>query len=132
MDQRSNVLYLHLKGLLGHAIHDDLVATLSPKAVAYNMVTPYLHEAQVGTAEVTLGPEPSSPHLDDSDRAILAALEEKKSNFRPCENLPKPPISHTHATVYRRLTKLIGFGRRLPRWVPHLLSDTQKVRCVEL
>jgi hypothetical protein len=39
MDQRSIVLYLHLKGLSAYAIHDDLVATLGPKAVAYSTVT---------------------------------------------------------------------------------------------
>jgi hypothetical protein len=56
MDQRSIVLYLLLKWLSAHAIHDDLVATLGPKAVAYSMVTRYLREAKLGTAEVTLDP----------------------------------------------------------------------------
>jgi hypothetical protein len=60
-----------------HAIHDDLVATLVLKAVTYNMVMHYLREAKIGTSEVTLNPEPSSHRLDDSDRAILAALEDK-------------------------------------------------------
>jgi hypothetical protein len=91
MDQRSIVLYLHLKELSAHTIHDDLVAALGPKAVAYSRVTRYLREAKLGTAEVTLSPEQSSPHLDDSDRAILAVLEEKESRFRPCENLPRTP-----------------------------------------
>jgi hypothetical protein len=72
-------------------IHDDFVATFGPKAVAYSTVTGYLREAKFGTTEVTLDPEPSSPHLDDSDRDILAALEEKC--FRPGENLPEPFIS---------------------------------------
>jgi hypothetical protein len=62
-DQRSIVLDLHLEGLLAHAIHGGLVAKLGPKAVAYSTVTPYLHEANLGTAEVTLDPEPSSPDL---------------------------------------------------------------------
>jgi hypothetical protein len=57
MDQSSIVLYLHLKALSAHAIHDDLVATLGPKAVAYSRVTRYLREAKVGTSEVTLDPE---------------------------------------------------------------------------
>jgi hypothetical protein len=61
--------------------------------VAYSTVTRYLRDAKLGTAEVTLDPEQSSPHLDDSDRAVLAILEEKKGRFRPCENLPEPPIS---------------------------------------
>jgi hypothetical protein len=75
MDQRSFVLYLQLKGLLVHVIHDDLVVTLGLKAVAYNTVTGYHREAKLGTAEVTLDPEPSSRDLDDCDRAILATLD---------------------------------------------------------
>jgi hypothetical protein len=41
-DQRSIVLCLHLEGLLAYAIHDDLVAALGPKAMAYNTVTRHL------------------------------------------------------------------------------------------
>jgi hypothetical protein len=77
MDQRSIVLCLYLKGLSAHAIHDDLVATLDPKAVSYSTVTRYLDEVKLGIAEATLDPEPSSCHLDDSDRDILAVQEEK-------------------------------------------------------
>jgi hypothetical protein len=39
MAQRPIVLDLELKGLSPHEIHDDLVATLGAKAVAYNTVT---------------------------------------------------------------------------------------------
>jgi hypothetical protein len=96
--------------------------------------SPYLREAKLGTAGVTLDPEPSSPHLDDSDRAILATLEEKKSHFRPCENL-RELARATHiprATVYRRLTKSLELIRRLVCWMLRLLSDAQKVRPVDL
>jgi hypothetical protein len=89
MDQRSIVLDFHLKGLSTHAIHEDPVATFGPRAVAYNMVTPYLREVKFGTAEVILDSESSSSCLDDSDRDILISLEEKKSHFRPCEKLPE-------------------------------------------
>jgi hypothetical protein len=34
MDQKSNVLYFHLKGMSAQAIYDDLVATLGDKAIA--------------------------------------------------------------------------------------------------
>jgi hypothetical protein len=97
MDQRSIVL--HLKGPSTHVIHDDLVATRGPKAVAYSTVTRYLREAVLGTIEVTLDPEPRSLHLDDSVQALVAALEEKKSPFSPYENLPKPSISHALPSI---------------------------------
>jgi hypothetical protein len=61
--------------------------------VADNTVTRYLRVAQLNTAEVTLDRQPSSPRLDDSDRAILASLEEKRSRFvcaRTCPSHPDP------------------------------------------
>jgi hypothetical protein len=70
MEQKSIVLDLLLNWLSTHAIHDDLVATLDHKAVAYNTVTCYLRDAKLGTAEVGLDREPCSARLDDSDLAI--------------------------------------------------------------
>jgi hypothetical protein len=60
-DQGSIVLYRHLRRLLAHVIHGDLVATVWPKAVPCNTVIGYLYEAKLGTTEVTLDPKPSSP-----------------------------------------------------------------------
>jgi hypothetical protein len=99
MDQRAIALYLHLNELSAHAIYDDPVATTGPTVMAYSTLTHYLREARPGTAEVTLGPEPNSPHLDDCGRAVLAALGEKKSRFRSCNNLPEPPISQAPPSI---------------------------------
>jgi hypothetical protein len=122
-------IYLHLKALSVHAIHDDLVATLGPKAMAYSMVTGYLRAAKLGTAELTLDPKPSSPCLENSDRALLGAMEEKL--FSSVRELARAtPIPG--ATVYRRLTKSLRFVRCLLRSGPRLLSDAQKVKPVEL
>jgi hypothetical protein len=61
---------------LAHVIDDDLVGTPGRKAVAYSTVTRYFHEA-----EVIFDPEQCSPHVGDSDRAILAAMKEKPFSF---------------------------------------------------
>jgi hypothetical protein len=132
MDQRSVVLDLHLKGLSAHAIHEDLVATLGPKAVAYSTVTHHLREAKLGTAEVTLDPEPCSLHLTSMIPTGLSWQPWKKR--KPFASMRELARS-THiprAIVYRRLTKSLGFVQRLLRWVPQPLSDPQKVRRVEL
>jgi hypothetical protein len=71
------ILDLDLKELSAHAIHDDLVATLGLKAVAYRTMTCYLPEAKLGTIEVNFEPEPNSSCLEGSERAILIALDEK-------------------------------------------------------
>jgi hypothetical protein len=94
MDQRSIVLYLHLKGLSAHAIHDDLVATLGPRAVTYSTVTGHLREAKLGTAEVTVDPESRSYHLAWTIPTGLYWQLWRKCLFRPCENLPAPPTSY--------------------------------------
>jgi hypothetical protein len=80
-------------------------------------VTRDLHEAKLGTAQVTLDPEPSSPRLGDSDWDISAALEE--GPFSSVRELARA----THipgAIVYRRPTKSLWIVRCLLRWVPHL------------
>jgi hypothetical protein len=63
--------------------------------VAYSTVTRSLREAKLGTVEVILDPDPSSPRVNNYDRAILAARDEKKGHFRAFKNLTDPPISHT-------------------------------------
>jgi hypothetical protein len=74
MPQRPIVACLSLKGMSAREIHNDIVATLGPDAVAYSSVTCYLGEARF---------PPSKPHLadvqkdlDDSDQVILTALED--------------------------------------------------------
>jgi hypothetical protein len=106
MGQRSIVLSLHLKGLSAHAIHDDLVAALGPKAVAYGTVTRCLREAKLGTAEVTLDPEPSSPRLDDSDQPILQPWKKRKLVFVHARTSP----SHPYPTS-SRLSKVDEIAR---------------------
>jgi hypothetical protein len=61
------------------AIHDDLGATLSAETPAYSTVTKYLRTARFDPAKDPRNSDASSPHFDDFDKAILAALEEKQS-----------------------------------------------------
>jgi hypothetical protein len=60
----------------------------------------------------------------------LAALEEKKSRFHRGENLPKPPVQRI--IFHRMLTRSIALVGRLLCCVLHSLSESQKVRRVEL
>jgi hypothetical protein len=78
--------------MLAQAIHDDHVATLGVEAAACSAVTKYLRTARFDPAKDPRHSDASSPHLDDSDKAILAAL--KKNRFRQCESLHEPPIFH--------------------------------------
>jgi hypothetical protein len=129
MDQRLIVLYLNRKGWVARVIHDDLAATLGEEAIAYSTVTKYLREAQAGPGDATALPEEISHHIEDSDEAILRALEE--FSFTSVQHvfcaihLPK-------TTVYMRFSEKLGSMARHFRCVPQILSGDQKaipVKC---
>jgi hypothetical protein len=92
MDQKSIVFYPHLKGTSAQAIHNDLVVILGAQAPADSRVTKYLHTARFDPAKDPLNSDTSLYYLDDSDRAILGALEENR--FRQCGSSHEPSILH--------------------------------------
>jgi hypothetical protein len=65
---------------------------------------------------------PLQPAFDDSDQAILAALED--SPFASVQQLSQLTYLPS-TTVYRSLTQSLEFVARRLRWVPHALSAAQ-------
>jgi hypothetical protein len=128
MDQRSIVPYLDRKSLTAQVLYDDLVATLSMEATAYSMVTNYLRAARIIPRDATAFSAATSPHIDESDEAILRALEELPfSSVRKLSctaHLPK-------TTLHRTFSKKLGFTARHLRSVPHIVSDDQKAKLVQ-
>jgi hypothetical protein len=120
MTQRPIVADLSLKGMSERETHDDIVATLGPDALSYISVTRYLREARFPPSKPKPYPADVQRDLNDSDQAILAALEDKPfASVRQLSRLTDFPST----TVYRRLTQSLGFVARHLRWVPHALSD---------
>jgi hypothetical protein len=76
MDQRVNVAYLSLKGLSACAIHEDLRVTLGPDAVAYSMVTNYLHDAYYSLSIAEGTSIEVQKGFNNSNRPILSTLED--------------------------------------------------------
>jgi hypothetical protein len=109
MDQRSIVLYLNRKGWMARVIHDDLVATLGEKGIAYSNMTKSFREAQTGPDDATALPEEISPDIDESDEAILGALEELP--FSSVRQLSRA-IHLPKTTVYRRLSEKLACTAR--------------------
>jgi hypothetical protein len=70
-------------------IHDGLRATRDDEAVAYSRAMKYLRAAWFDPTTVPSNPDASSPHPGDSDRAMLAAMEEKLPSL-----VPETPVSH--------------------------------------
>jgi hypothetical protein len=114
---------LSLKGISARKIHDAIVATLGPDAVSYSSVTHYLREARFPSSKPEPHPADFQRDLDDSDRDILAALE--NSPFASVRQLSR--LTHLPSTtVYHRLTQSLGFVAHHLRWASHTLSDSQK------
>jgi hypothetical protein len=109
MNQRSIVFSLNRKGLTAQVVHDDLVDTLCKKARIYSTVTNYLRPVRIIHRDLTSFSPAVSPHISESDEAILSVLEGLP--FSPARQL-----SHATQTaksiVYRRFFEKLGFAAR--------------------
>jgi hypothetical protein len=100
MTQRPIVADLSLKEMSAREIHDDIVAALEPDAVSYRSVTRYFRETRHPPSKPEPHPADVQRDLDDSDQAVLAALEENPfASVRQLSRLTHRPST----TVYRRL-----------------------------
>jgi hypothetical protein len=106
MDPKSIVLYLHRNDWTARVIHDDLVATLDEKSIAYNTVTRDLRDARINPSVATRLSDNISPHLDESDETILQALEEFPFYSLLFDSSPEPHI-------YQPLWSTGGYLRNL-------------------
>jgi hypothetical protein len=87
-------------------IHDDIGATLGSDAVSYSSVTRYFRGARFPPSKSEPYPANVQRDLDDSDQAVLAALEDSPfASVRQLSQLTHLPS----AIVYRRLTQSLGF-----------------------
>jgi hypothetical protein len=76
MTHRPIVAYLSLKWISAREIHDDILATHGRDTMSYRSVTCYLREARFPPSKSEFHPADVQRDLDDSDQAILSALEE--------------------------------------------------------
>jgi hypothetical protein len=129
MEQRSIFLYPARKGLSPLAIHDNLVTTLGADAMSHSSVTCYLRDAVFASSNPPTPLSEPEAQFDNCDHAILLALAEQPfASVRELSRLIHLP----RTTVHRRLTKSLAFRVRHLRWVPHLLSHSQKSDCLTL
>jgi hypothetical protein len=94
MDQRSISLFLAMNGLLARDVHSQLVAVLSPDAIAYSTVNSYLRQRQFPAISSEPSHEPATTIIHD---AILDALDKQSFlSFKELAKLTCIPIT----TVY--------------------------------
>jgi hypothetical protein len=123
IDKQSIVMYLRLKSLNAVEIHNDLVATLKGEGKSDGTVTYYFRESSFSSPETPRPSESPAPILNELDEVILLVLSEEP--FASVRQLAL--TAHLcHSTTYDHLTRKLGFTVRYLRWVPHLLSKTDK------
>jgi hypothetical protein len=112
VSRKSIVLYFSLKGTIAVEIHADLVATLKADAGCSGLVTSYLRSRSFTASIDPEQRKPPDPVLSESDKAILAALEEQ-----PFASVRKSArATHlTSSTVYCHLTEKSGYTVRYLR-----------------
>jgi transposase len=126
MEQRSICLFLARKWLTYREIHNELIAVLGSDAVAYSTVTKYLRNQHLSLLVSKL-PENSASIIIEG--AILDALNKQPfSSIRELAQLTCIP----RTTVYRHLTKSLGFEVKHLHWVPHELTTAQKRQHIAL
>jgi hypothetical protein len=111
MDQRSICLFLAIKGLSARDVHNKLVAVLGPDAIASSTVTNYRRQRQFPAISSEASDEPPTSMIDD---AILDAFD--KQSFSSVRELAKLACIPT-SSVYRHLTRSLGFVVKHLRWV---------------
>jgi hypothetical protein len=129
MTQRPIVAYLSLKEMSARDIHDDIAATLGSDAVLYSSIQlPAIfarHNFFLLPSKPEHHPADVQRDLDNSDRAILAALEE--SPFASVQQLSR--LTHLPSTTLYRLPPsypIAGICGASP-----LMGATCSVRCTK-
>jgi hypothetical protein len=122
-DQKTIVLYLHVKGIGLDAIHEGLARTLGKEEAAYYIVTKYVQNARFAPKTEAVTPEPPEGRHSPVDEAILAVLGEYPfSSVRELFWFTYLPRS----TVHRYLTQSFRFTVRNSQRVPYFLTAEQK------
>jgi hypothetical protein len=107
-----------MKGLSAREVHNELVAVLGLDVIGGSTVTRYRRQQQFPAIFPEPSDEPPPTIIDD---AILEGFD--KQPFSSVRELAKLTCIQT-TTVYRHLTRSLGFVLKHLRWVPHTLTDT--------
>jgi hypothetical protein len=106
MGQKAVMLYLHMRGILLDAIHEDLMRVLGNNAVASSTVTKYIHSEKFPPKKDGPPSDPMSVEPGPVEQAILTALADYPfSSVRELSRLTSLPRSAVHdAQAPERLT----------------------------
>jgi hypothetical protein len=125
MDQRTIVVFLHLKGFSAKAkdIHAEILHILGSDAITYSTVTKDMRNYLILENEPEVEDRAEDQYFSMTDNAIMEAVE--MMSFASIRQVAKMTfISPT--TGFRRLTKSLHFVLDRLRWVLHRLSNLPK------
>jgi hypothetical protein len=96
-DQKAIVLYLHMRGMLLDAIHEDLMHVLGENAVACSTVTKYVRREKFPPKNDGPPSDPISVEPRPVDQPILTGLaDDPFSSVRELSRLTCLPRSTVH------------------------------------
>jgi hypothetical protein len=129
MDQKTIVLYLHMKGMTLDAIHEDLMRMFGKQAAAYFTVTQYVRNAQFPPKTQAGPPGLGAGGHSTVYEAVLVALGEYTFSF--VGELSRLS-GLLHAIVHRHLPPSLRFAMRHLQWALHFLTAEQKMIRVDI
>ena len=128
LDQSSIAIFLSLQNKDGKTIYEEMKKTLGDVCVSYSTINKYIRDFKYGFKSNRANNQHKVTEPDVNDLKILEVLDEYP--FSSCRSIAKIlgiPLS----TVYYRLTHRLGFQNVHLKWVPHTLSDENKLMRVK-
>ena len=129
LDQKSIAIFLHLQGKNKKTIFTEMKLALQDKCISYSTITKYIRSYKTFK---TVEYEESTPNFHDLkivNEKILNVLDEEPfASVRYIARTTGIPKS----TVFYHLTNLLSFKSMNLRWVPHNLTEQQKIQRVTI
>lgn len=128
MEQRYEIAFLTRRGMNGKHIHAILKETYGDDSYKQTQVYYWMAEVKAGRTDLSDLPRSGRPSDDGLTRVILNVLEiDPHASARKIAR----SLFISPSTVVRHLEDNLGYKCVHLRWVPHILTNAQKLRRLE-
>lgn len=123
---RAVIKYLHLKGMKGQDIHNDMVGTLGDSAPSYATVKRWISECKRGRTSTESEPNPGRPSDASCQENIDAVQDMILSNRRHTVRKIAETMGIGTATAHHIISEVLGYHKVCARWVPRMLTNENR------
>ena len=129
LDQKSIAIFLHLQVKNKKSIYTEMKLTLQDQCISYSTITKYIRNCKTSK---TVNKETPNVNFDEhkiiNEKILYVLDEEPFASVRYIANTTGIPKS----TVYYHLTNMLFYVSMHLKWVPHSLSEKQKIQRVTI